>query len=67
MGRDRHCQTTQAEVLSQLKLLEVETQTGLGGLKKLWCGLDAQVHAHLEAFQESLQRLLPDLSDRSEI
>jgi len=65
LGRDRHCQTTQAEVLAQLKLLEVETQ--LGGLEKLWCGLDAQVHAHPEAFQESLQRLMPDLSDRSEI
>lgn len=67
LGRDLHCQTTQAEVLSQLKLLEVETQTGLGGLERLWYGLDAQVHAHPEAFQESLQRLLPDLSDRSEI
>ncbi len=67
LGRDRHCQTTQAEVLSQLKLLEVETQAGLGGLEKLWYGLDAQVHAHPKAFQESLQRLLPDLSDRSEI
>ena len=67
LGRDRHCQTTQAEVLSQLKLLEVETQTGLGGLEKLWSGLDAQVHAHPEAFQESLQRLLPDLLTRSEI
>lgn len=67
LGRDRSCQTTQAQVLSQLKLLEVETQAGLGGLEKLWCGLDAQVHAHPEAFQESLQRLLPDLSARSEI
>lgn len=67
LGRDRPCQITQAEVLSQLKLLEVETQAGLGGLEKLWCGLDAQVHAHPEAFQESLQRLLPDLSTRSEI
>ncbi len=67
LGRDRHCQTTQAEVLAQLKLLEVETQAGLGGLEKLWCGLDAQVHAHPEAFQESIQRLLPDLSERSEI
>jgi precorrin-8X/cobalt-precorrin-8 methylmutase len=47
--------------------LEVETQTGLGGLERLWYGLDAQVHAHPEAFQESLQRLLPDLSARSEI
>jgi precorrin-8X/cobalt-precorrin-8 methylmutase len=67
LGRDRHCQTLQAEVLSQLKLLEVEAQAGLGGLEQLWLGLDDQVHAHPEAFQESLQRLLPDLSDRSEI
>lgn len=64
LGRDRSCQIVQAEALSALKCLEVETQTGL---EKLWNGLDAQVHAHPEAFQESLQRLLPDLSDRSEI
>jgi precorrin-8X/cobalt-precorrin-8 methylmutase len=57
LGRDRSCQTTQAQFFSQLKQLEVETQAGLGGLEKLWCGLDAQVHAHPEAFQESLQRL----------
>jgi precorrin-8X/cobalt-precorrin-8 methylmutase len=67
LGRDRHCQIMQAEVLAQLKFLEVETQLGLGGLDKLWSGLDAEVHTHSEAFQESLQRLLPDLSHRSEI
>jgi precorrin-8X/cobalt-precorrin-8 methylmutase len=67
LGRDRDCQIMQAEVLAQLKLLEVDTQAGLGGLEKLWSGLDAQVHAHPEAFAESLQRLLPDLGDRSEI
>ncbi|GAA6618697.1 precorrin-8X methylmutase [Scytonema sp. NUACC26] len=67
LGRDRNCQIMQAEVLAQLKLLEVETKTGLSGLEKLWRGLDAQVHAHPEAFQESLQHLLPDLSNRSEI
>lgn len=67
LGRDRHCQIMQAEVLAQLKLLEVETQAGLGGLEKLWRGLDAEVHTHSEAFQESLQRLLPNLSERSEI
>ncbi|MBW4564116.1 MAG: precorrin-8X methylmutase [Mojavia pulchra JT2-VF2] len=67
LGRDQHCQNTQAEVLAQLKLLEVETQTGLGGLEQLWSGLDAEIHTHPEAFQESLQRLLPDLSERSEI
>ena len=67
LGRDRHCQIMQAEVLAQLKLLEVETKTGLFGVEKLWSGLDAQVHAHPEAFQESLQRLLPDLDHLSEI
>jgi precorrin-8X/cobalt-precorrin-8 methylmutase len=67
LGRDQHCQIIQAEVLSQLKLLEVELQVGWGGWHKLWDGLNAQVDAHPEAFQESLQRLLPDLSERSEI
>jgi len=67
LGRDRHCQIMQAEVLAQLKLLDVETQAGLGGLEKLWSGLDAEVHTHSEVFPESLQRLLPDLSNRSEI
>ncbi|MBD2090191.1 precorrin-8X methylmutase [Microcoleus sp. FACHB-1515] len=62
LGRDRHCQTTQAEVLSQLKRLEAETQ-----LEKFWSGLDAHVDAHPEAFGESLQRLLPDWGDRSEV
>ncbi len=67
LGRDQQCQYVQADAIAQLKLLEVETQTRLGGLQQLWSGLDAAVHAHPEAFQESLQRLLPDLSDRSEI
>jgi precorrin-8X/cobalt-precorrin-8 methylmutase len=67
LGRDRHCQIMQAEVLAQLKFLDVETQLGLGGLEKLWSGLDAQVHTHSEVFTESLQHLLPDLSNRSEI
>jgi precorrin-8X/cobalt-precorrin-8 methylmutase len=64
LGRDQSCQTIQAQALAQLKQLEVESQAGL---EKLWNGLDAQVHAHPEKFQESLQRLLPDLADRSEI
>ncbi|HIK06162.1 MAG TPA: precorrin-8X methylmutase [Trichormus sp. M33_DOE_039] len=67
LGRDRHCQIMQAEVLAHLKLLDVETQTGLGDLAKLWSGLDAEVHTHSEVFTESLQNLLPDLSNRSEI
>jgi precorrin-8X/cobalt-precorrin-8 methylmutase len=67
LGRDHDCQIIQAEVLAQLKGLEVEAQAGLGGLEQLWRGLDAAVDAHPEVFQESLQRLLPDLKGRSEI
>jgi precorrin-8X/cobalt-precorrin-8 methylmutase len=67
LGRDKDCQIMQAEVFSQLKLLEVETQAGVGELDNLWSQLDAQVHTHPEVFQESLQCLLPDLSNRSEI
>ncbi|MFQ4142866.1 precorrin-8X methylmutase [Chlorogloeopsis sp. ULAP02] len=67
LGRDRNCQLMQAEVLAQLKLLEVETKVGAEQLEKLWSGLDAQVHAHPEDFYESLQYLLPDLCDRSAI
>ncbi|MGH2416367.1 MAG: precorrin-8X methylmutase, partial [Microcystaceae cyanobacterium] len=67
LGRDRDCQIIQAEALAQLKLLEVETQDRLGELEGLWQNLDAAVDFHPEAFQESLQHLLPDLSSRSEI
>ncbi|WP_016949566.1 precorrin-8X methylmutase [Anabaena sp. PCC 7108] len=67
LGRDEHCQIIQTEVLSQIKLLESDTQAGLGGLEQLWSQLDAEVHNHSEVFPESLQRLLPDLSNRSEI
>ncbi|MUL34905.1 precorrin-8X methylmutase [Gloeocapsopsis dulcis] len=67
LGRDRACQNLQAEAIAQLRLLEVETQDGLGQLEQLWDSWDAATHNHPEAFEESLQRLLPDLSDRSEI
>ena len=67
LGRDRHCQTTQAEALAQLKQLEVDAQEGLSKLDQLWTNLDAEAETHPEAFQESLQRLLPDLSGYSEI
>jgi precorrin-8X/cobalt-precorrin-8 methylmutase len=65
LGRDHHCQSIQAEAITQLRLLEVETKDRLGEIEK-WHDLDAAVHSHPEAFQESLQQLLP-LSDRSEI
>jgi len=67
LGRDHHCQMIQAGALAHLKQFEVETQNGLEQIEQLWDELDAQVHAHPEMFQESLQQLLPDLSERSEI
>jgi precorrin-8X/cobalt-precorrin-8 methylmutase len=71
LGRDRHCQSIQAEAIAQLKLLEVENQhvESLQNqqIDSLWNALDAAAPAHPEAFQESLQQLLPDLADRSEI
>lgn len=67
LGRDRSCQIIQAEAIAQLRLLEVETQDGMGQLQKLWDSWDAATHAHPEAFEESLQQLLPDLSNRSQI
>jgi precorrin-8X/cobalt-precorrin-8 methylmutase len=67
LGRDLHCQTVQAEALAQLKQLDVDAQEGLGKLDRLWLDLDAQIATHPEAFSESLQHLLPDLSHYSEI
>lgn len=67
LGRDRHCQATQAEAIARLKQLEAETQTSLDSFEHLWSEMDTEVHQHPEAFQESLHWLLPDLSDRSEI
>lgn len=67
LGRDQDCQITQAEALAQLKQLDVDAQEGLGKLDQLWLNLDAETTNHPEAFQESLQHLLPDLSGYSEI
>lgn len=66
LGRDSSCQNFQAEAIAHLRLLEVETQDGVGQLE-MWENWDAATHNHPEAFLESLQRLLPDLSQRSEI
>lgn len=66
LRRDRHCQI-QTEAIAQLKLSEIETQDGLGELEKLWNGLNAPAYNHPEQFEESLQQLLPDLSNSSEI
>lgn len=66
MGRDRYCQIIQAEAIAQLRYLEVETSDGLDSLEKFLDSWDAATDNHPEAFCESLQQLLPDLSERSE-
>lgn len=67
LGRDRSCQNLQAHAFAQLRRLEAQTQDGLGQLEQMWHSWDVATNAHPEEFQESLQQLLPDLSDRSEI
>ncbi len=67
IGRDRFCESKQAEAFAQLQLLEVETQTAQSLSEELWQHLDAGVDSHPENFREALQRLLPDLSQRPEI
>ncbi|MBD2022539.1 precorrin-8X methylmutase [Leptolyngbya sp. FACHB-36] len=66
LGRDRHCQSVHAAAIAQLRVLEANTQASMSALEH-WQHLDAKTAAHPEAFEESLQRLLPDLSNRSEI
>ena len=66
LGRDLQCQASQSEVLAQLKRLEADTQSNVGALERLWDGLETG-QDHPEVLEESLQRLLPDLSGRSEI
>lgn len=67
LGRDRHCQDIQAEAIAQLRHLEIESNLGTKKLEQLWHGLDAACDAHPEDFSESLQQLLPDLSNKNEI
>jgi precorrin-8X/cobalt-precorrin-8 methylmutase len=67
LGRDQKCQMIQAEVIAQLKCLEIATQDGEESLKTLWQALDNSIEDHTEVFAESLERLLPDLSTRNEI
>ncbi len=67
LGRDRHCQHIQKDALVQLRQLEIESNTGLEQLEQLWDGLDAATDNHPEQFDESIQGLLPDFSERSPI
>ena len=67
LGRDRGCQSIQAEAIAQLRLLGAETQTAQSLSEDLWHHLDAAAADHPENFREALQQLLPDLSQRPEI
>ena len=71
LGSDRSCQTVRAEAIAKIKLLNADRVESLKDeidpVDSLWKALDASILAHPEAFEESLQNLLPDLSGRSEI
>jgi len=67
LGRDRTCQSTPANAIAQLQHLTAETQTVQSLTDSLWQQLDAATGHHPENFQEALERLLPDLSQRPEI
>ena len=70
LGGDRSCQTVRAKAIAQIKLLnaeQVKLEDDLDPIDSLWKAFDASTLAHPEAFEESLQNLLPDLSERSEI
>ena len=58
------------EAIAQIKLLnaeQVKLEDDLDPIDSLWKAFDASTLAHPEAFEKSLQNLLPDLSGRSEI
>lgn len=67
LGRDEACQSLQGEALAQLRHLQAETETTRSFSEGLWEHLDAAVCDHPENFQQALQHLLPDLSQRPEI
>ena len=65
LGRDQDCQTVQAKALAQLRILEVEANEL--ATHRVWDELDCATPNHPENFQQALENLLPDLSERSEI
>ena len=67
IGRDQNCQPAQAEALLQLRQLTAENEAANSLLKPLLQQIDATVPDHPEHFQQTLTRLLPDLSTRPEI
>jgi precorrin-8X/cobalt-precorrin-8 methylmutase len=65
LGRDYGCQSLQVEALAQLRILEIEANEL--GTHQVWEQLDCAAADHPENFQQALEHLLPDLSERSEI
>ena len=65
LGRDQDCQSVQAKALAQLRILEVEANEL--ATHRVWDELDCAAPNHPENFQQALEHLLPDLSERSEI
>ncbi len=65
LGRDHDCQAVQVEALGQLRVLEVEASELAS--HKVWDELDSAASHHPENFQQALENLLPDFSERSEI
>ena len=65
LGRDHDCQTVQAKALGQLRVLEVEASELAS--HRVWDELDCAASNHPENFQQALENLLPDFSERSEI
>lgn len=65
LGRDQGCQTVQAKALAQLRILEVEANEL--ATHRVWDELDGAAPNHPENFQQALEHLMPDLSERSEI
>ncbi|NJK64059.1 MAG: MerR family transcriptional regulator [Synechococcaceae cyanobacterium SM2_3_1] len=67
LGRDHACKSIQTDLLVQLQGSVERNPDTLDDLTSFWEGWHQTLPAHPESFQESLQQLLPDLSQRSEI
>ena len=65
LGRDQDCQTVQIEALTKLQVLQFEANDLT--TDHVWDELDCAASDHPENFQQALEHLLPDLSERSEI
>lgn len=65
LGRDYDGQSGQAEALAQLRMLEVEASELSS--HQVWDKLDHAAANYPENFQQALESLLPDFSERSEI